>query len=216
MFRKVLLMVLAFSLLLAGSALAAQPIAISDMNVDFGKMTEGPVARKNRDPHQRQQGGCHDSERDHVLKLHHHCSWTEQHRTRQVCRNGHQLQHFQIPRKVRQDRYSLHWGGEGKFADDSYHCDVNPIPMGVMEVAPRKTSVTGLVSGKSTSARIMIKNAGDAPMVVTAIKSRKFKTTYWQGDLKIEAGQDRACRIQGHSEKGWSIHGYHHGLFRCP
>ncbi len=66
---------------------------------------------------------------------------------------------------------------------------VEPIPMGVMEVTPRKTSVDGLSNGKATPAKIMIKNAGDAPMIVTAIKSRKFKTTYWQGSLKLEAGQ---------------------------
>ena len=46
MFKKVQLMVLVLGLLFASSAMAAQPISISDIKVDFGSMTEGPVASK--------------------------------------------------------------------------------------------------------------------------------------------------------------------------
>ncbi|BDQ37031.1 hypothetical protein SYK_13910 [Pseudodesulfovibrio nedwellii] len=81
--------------------------------------------------------------------------------------------------------------GEGKESQQTIHIVgyVDPIPMGVMVVTPRKTTVEGLVNGKATPTKIMIKNSGDASMTVTAVKSRKFKTTYWQGALKLEAGQ---------------------------
>ncbi|NDV19845.1 hypothetical protein GO013_10475 [Pseudodesulfovibrio sp. JC047] len=46
MLRKMQWMVLALGMLCASSAMAAQPVSISDMKVDFGTMTEGPVASK--------------------------------------------------------------------------------------------------------------------------------------------------------------------------
>lgn len=66
---------------------------------------------------------------------------------------------------------------------------VDPIPMGVMEVEPRKTPVDGLKAGKACPAKILVKNTGDAPMTVTAVKSQKFKATYWEGTLVIQPGQ---------------------------
>lgn len=68
--------------------------------------------------------------------------------------------------------------------------------MGVMEVTPRKTLVDGLVNGKTTPARIMIKNTGDAPMTVTAVTSHKFKTTYWQGELTLAAGESAPVEFE--------------------
>jgi hypothetical protein len=44
--KKIQLMILTLGLLFASTAMAAQPIAISHMQVDFGRMTEGPVAQK--------------------------------------------------------------------------------------------------------------------------------------------------------------------------
>lgn len=46
MLKKSLLAALALCLLTASWAWAGPPVAISDMKVDFGSMTEGPVARK--------------------------------------------------------------------------------------------------------------------------------------------------------------------------
>ncbi|BDQ37032.1 hypothetical protein SYK_13920 [Pseudodesulfovibrio nedwellii] len=46
MFKKIQLMALVLGLLFASSAMAAQPVSISDMKVDFGSMIEGPVASK--------------------------------------------------------------------------------------------------------------------------------------------------------------------------
>jgi len=46
MLKKATLLALVLGLLFASPALAAHPIAISEMNVDFGSMTEGPVASK--------------------------------------------------------------------------------------------------------------------------------------------------------------------------
>jgi len=81
--------------------------------------------------------------------------------------------------------------GEGKDESQTVHIVgyVEPVPMGVMEVVPRKTVVSGLEAGKASPAKIVLKNAGDAPMTVTAIKSRKFKTVYWQGEITLAPGE---------------------------
>lgn len=88
--------------------------------------------------------------------------------------------------------------GEGEEDSQVIHIvgNVDPIPMGVMEVTPRKTPVTGLAAGKATVAKITVRNAGDAPMTVSAVKSHKFNVTYWQGDLKIAPGRSTAIEFE--------------------
>lgn len=67
--------------------------------------------------------------------------------------------------------------------------NVSPIPMGKMEVSPRKTVINGLQKNKTSLVGVNIKNIGDAPMVVSRITSRKTKVTYWEGSQKIPAGK---------------------------
>jgi len=102
---------------------------------------------------------------------------------------------FKYPGKF--DKTISVFTGIGKENSQTVHIVgyVEPIPMGVMEVTPRKTKLTGLVNGKFTSAKIMIKNAGDAPMVVTSLQSRKFKTTYWEGKITLKAGESAAIEF---------------------
>ncbi|MFA6811341.1 MAG: DUF1573 domain-containing protein [Desulfoplanes sp.] len=61
--------------------------------------------------------------------------------------------------------------------------------MGVIEVTPRKINAGELTADSQNIVPIMIKNTGDAPLTITAIKSMKFKTTYFTGNLVIPAGQ---------------------------
>ena len=53
---------------------------------------------------------------------------------------------------------------------------VDPIPMGVIEMSPRKTELGDLRLNKENAIRIILKNTGDAPLTVTRIVSQKFKT----------------------------------------
>lgn len=73
--------------------------------------------------------------------------------------------------------------------------NVTPIPMGKMEVTPRKTVVKGLQKGVENNVGITVKNVGDAPMIVTKIVSKKKKATYWKGKRHIKAGSSAVITI---------------------
>jgi len=73
---------------------------------------------------------------------------------------------------------------------------VNPIPMGVMEVDPRKVPVGTLSAGKENVFALKVKNAGDAPMKVSAVKSRKFHRSYWEGDVTVPAGHTAELELK--------------------
>jgi hypothetical protein len=81
--------------------------------------------------------------------------------------------------------------GDGKKNAQIIHISgfVKAIPMGVIEVTPRKINAGELTADSQNIVPIMIKNTGDAPLTITAIKSMKFKTTYFTGNLVIPAGQ---------------------------
>ncbi len=76
---------------------------------------------------------------------------------------------------------------------------VEPIPMGVMEVNPRKVDLGTLAADRPNKVSLKVANAGDAPMKVTAVKSQKFAKTYWEGELTVPAGQsaDIAVTLEG-------------------
>lgn len=88
-------------------------------------------------------------------------------------------------------------GKDGK-TEDVIHIVgyVEPIPMGVMEVVPRKTVLGSLKSGKSNAVKVVLKNAGDAPMVVSTIKSRKTNTVYWTGKITLKAGESTPVEFE--------------------
>jgi hypothetical protein len=71
---------------------------------------------------------------------------------------------------------------------------VDPIPMGVIEMSPRKTELGDLRLNKENAIRIILKNTGDAPLTVTRIVSQKFKTIYFDSTQKgaqiIQSGEE--------------------------
>lgn len=72
---------------------------------------------------------------------------------------------------------------------------VSAMPMGILEVMPRKAVVEGLAFGKTTRTSVLLKNSGDAPLTIRSIKSPKFGLTYWEGTLTIEAGKSVPVEI---------------------
>jgi hypothetical protein len=71
--------------------------------------------------------------------------------------------------------------------------NVDPIPMGVLEVDPRKIDAGTLSVGQTTTVPLVIKNAGDADMQVTKVYSKKHATVYFEaavsGSMVIRPGQ---------------------------
>lgn len=76
---------------------------------------------------------------------------------------------------------------------------VDPIPMGVMELVPRKTEVGEMQVNREYKAPIVLKNAGDAPLTLTKITSQKFGTVYFDGsragNIVIEAGKEHTLTL---------------------
>ncbi len=73
---------------------------------------------------------------------------------------------------------------------------VDPIPMGVIEMEPRKTPVGILAVDQENEVSVVIKNTGDADLKISRIVSSKFKTVYFDakkaGEISIGAGQERS------------------------
>lgn len=76
---------------------------------------------------------------------------------------------------------------------------VDPIPMGVIELAPRKTELGNLAANKNNEVQIVLKNTGNAVLTVSRIVSQKFKTVYFDGEkegpIVLAAGQHRTVKI---------------------
>lgn len=60
--------------------------------------------------------------------------------------------------------------------------DVAPIPMGVLEMKPRKTVFKDLKLGADNRVKLVMANTGDAPLTITKIASRKTRKVYFDGD----------------------------------
>lgn len=72
--------------------------------------------------------------------------------------------------------------------------NVEPIPMGVIAMEPRKTPVGELAVNSENRVQIVLKNEGDAPLTISRIYSPKFDSEYFNADksgtIKIPAGQE--------------------------
>ncbi|MFV0436438.1 MAG: DUF1573 domain-containing protein [Desulfopila sp.] len=77
--------------------------------------------------------------------------------------------------------------------------DVTPMPMGVLEVNPRKVSVGDVKVGVDSPAVIAVKNVGDAPMHIVKVESSKSKTVFFDSanaeQISIAPGETREIPI---------------------
>jgi hypothetical protein len=71
--------------------------------------------------------------------------------------------------------------------------NVDPIPMGVIAMTPRKVIVGELNANNENRVQIVIENEGDAPLTVSRIYSSKYKVEYFtsedSGGIKIDSGK---------------------------
>ncbi len=77
---------------------------------------------------------------------------------------------------------------------------VDPVPMGVVTVKPRKLEVGDLPLGKATAKQMVIENTGNAPLSITKVESKKFQTVYFDasqagGPLQIKPGASAAIKL---------------------
>lgn len=190
---RIITLALAMVLCMAAAASAGQ-LAISDTRVAFGNMTEGPDAQKTVTL-------TNTSGTEAVIaNVSTSCACTTTQLDKTTLGPGetatmvityHTLKY---PGKFDKTVH-VFTGADGK-TEDVIHIvgHVDPIPMGVMEVEPRKVMVGTLASGANT-VPLTVTNAGDAPMKVTAVKSQKFGATYWEGELTVAAGQSATVEL---------------------
>lgn len=189
--------VLAFALLLclAGNAWASQ-LEISQTQVLFGNMTEGPDAEKTVTL--TNVSGT----RAVVSNVSTSCACTSTRMDRTELAPGETatmvITYHTLKYPGKFDKTVHVFSGEGGAAEDVIHIlgHVDPIPMGVMEVEPRKVDVGALAANKPGRVPLTVTNAGDAPMKVSAVKSQKFRKTYWEGELTVAAGQSATIDLE--------------------
>ncbi|MDD3311766.1 DUF1573 domain-containing protein [Pseudodesulfovibrio sp.] len=185
---RIIVPVCALALCLAGAAFAGQ-LKISDTQVMFGNMKEGPDAQKTITLTNV------SGERAVVANVSTSCACTTTRMDRTELAPGQTAtmvityHTFKYPGKFDKTVH-VFTGPDGK-TEDVIHIlgYVDPIPMGVMEVEPRKVDVGVLAAGKANPVSVQVRNAGDAPLKVTAVKSQKTGATYWSGDLTVAPGQ---------------------------
>lgn len=78
---------------------------------------------------------------------------------------------------------------------------VNKVPMGVVEVKPRKLIVGDMPLGRVTTKDLKIVNSGDAAMSLTKVVSKKFKTVYFDAEkagapLEVKAGGEAVIKME--------------------
>lgn len=71
----------------------------------------------------------------------------------------------------------------------SIHGYVKAIPMGVLNVEPRKIELGEVAVGVAKPGTITVSNEGDATVTVNRMVSKKYKTVYFNGSLSIPAGK---------------------------
>ncbi len=83
--------------------------------------------------------------------------------------------------------------------------NVDPVPMGVLTVKPRKIAVGDIKINALTTFYLTMKNTGNAPMIVTRIVSKKFKTVYFDAilsrEITIAPGESRTVEVTFKAEK---------------
>ena len=77
--------------------------------------------------------------------------------------------------------------------------NVDPMPMGVIKMEPRKTEVGELIANDTNEVQIVLENEGDAPLTITRIVSTKFDTEYFvageDGGIEIAPGQNHTMKL---------------------
>ena len=187
--KKISILAQALGLLFVTSAMAAPALSISETKVDFGSLTEGPVASKTVTLTNMSK------EVITIQNVISSCSCTTTALGQSSINPGESAKltinynTFKYPGKF--DKTVTVVTGNATDQSQLIHIvgDVQPMPMGEMEIVPRKIILEGLIAGKKCTAKIVLKNTGNALMTVSKIESHKFKTVYWKGIQTIPAGK---------------------------
>lgn len=179
--RILVLLALTASLLAAGQALAETGLTIDQTTIAFGNLKEGVVAEKT--VVLTNTGGAPLT----IANVTTSCSCTSTFLEKTELAPGESTpmrivyNTFKFPGKF--EKYvNIFTGADGKEDHQIVLVGyVDPIPMGVVEVEPRKIDAGDLTLGQAKTVSLTIKNVGDADMLVTKVYSKKAETVHFDG-----------------------------------
>lgn len=190
--KRLLTIVTLLVVLLFASAGNASNLKLSESTINFGKIKEGPPVERTITLTN------NGAETVTIANTVTSCACTSAKLSKNSLEPGESTEIFityntyKYPGKF-DKTVTIFTGPDGK-EETVIHIlgNVDPVPMGVIAMDPRKTVVGVLDANKENSVQIKIKNEGDAPLKISRIYSSKFKKEYYNaensGEIEIGAG----------------------------
>lgn len=196
------LLVLALCLvgLSCGPALAGGALSVSQKTLKFGSLKEGVVAKKTVTV-----SNTGDAPLT-IANVSTSCSCTTTSLGKSTLKSGEKTSleivynTFKFPGKF--EKYvTLTWG-EGTSGQTVITMvgDVSPIPMGVLEVDPRKVEAGDMAVGKPTALTIRLRNTGDAAMKIEKVAAQKSGSVFFDaaksgGAITLNPGEEKTVAV---------------------
>lgn len=181
--------------LLCGQALAEGALAVSQKTLAFGTLKEGVVARKTVTV--KNTGNAPVV----IANVSTSCSCTTTTLGRTTLGPGESTSleivynTYKFPGKF--EKYvNLAWGEDGREQTVvTLVGDVTPIPMGVLDVTPRKLEAGDMAVGRVVSLTLRMKNTGDATLKVDKVAAQKSGAVFFDaakgGTLTLAPGEEK-------------------------
>jgi len=193
--RHTLCFIVCLLALLCGQALAAGTLAVDQKLLKLGSLKEGDVVKKTVQVSNKGNAPVT------IANVSTSCSCTTTTLGQTVLKPGEgtaleiTYDTYKFPGKF--EKYvTLAWGEGGrKKTVVTLVGDVDPIPMGVLDVSPRKVSAGDMAVGQPVELSFGIKNIGDAAMKVDKVAAQKSGAVIFDaakdGPMTLAPGQER-------------------------
>lgn len=185
--------------LACGQALAGGALDVSQKTLEFGSLKEGVVAKKTVTVSN--SGDAPVT----IANVSTSCSCTTTTLGKNTLKPGEKTSleivynTYKFPGKF--EKYvTLAWGDKGRQETViTMVGDVAPIPMGVLEVDPRKVEAGDMTLGKAVSLTIRIQNSGDAAMKVEKVTAQKSGAVFFDaaksGTMTLKPGEEKTVAV---------------------
>lgn len=196
--KSTLALAACLALLFCGQALAAGSLTVDQKLLALGSLKEGDKAKRTVTLSNKGNAALTI---DNVSTS---CSCTTTTLGQSVLKPGESTpleivyDTYKFPGKF--EKYvTVSWGGTKKTVITLVG-DVDPIPMGVLDVNPRKLSAGDMAVGAPVALRLVVKNTGDAAMKVEKVEAQKAGLVFFDaaksGTVSIEPGKEWTLDLQ--------------------
>jgi hypothetical protein len=196
---KVIIFSLCLLVLFCDGAMAGGALMVDQKILEFGSLKEGMVAKKTVTVSNTGDAPVT------IVNVSTSCSCTTTTLVKDTLKPGESTpleivyNTYKFPGKF--EKYvTLAWGvGGGEQTVITMFGDVAPIPMGVLDVAPRKVEAGDMVVGKPVSLTISIRNTGDAALHVDKVMAQKSGAVFFDADkdsaLTLNPGEEKSIPV---------------------